>query len=103
MLGHMMGAFAIDVHAEMKEAWHAINAAKADGASAEMICEMEGLFYAMPTHTMRDGSQLLFNAENYRAIREEWRNEEQVPEFRIEYTRFFRGNYRRIVEMSRGV
>jgi len=99
MLGPMFGAFAIDVHHEMKSAWDAMNGARSSGDD-EALAEMERLFFAMPTHTSPGGEDLEFNEENYRVIREDWRDRERAAEYRIAYTRFFRENYERIVEMG---
>lgn len=100
MLGPMFGAFAIDVHGDMKTAWDAMNATREAGES-ETLAEMEWLFYAMPTHVTPEGEELEFNEANYRAIREDWRDDEMAPEYRIRYTRFFRENYERIVDMGK--
>lgn len=100
MINPMMGAFAIDVHHEMKRAWAVLNEAKAGGASEALIAEMQSLFYAMPTHTMPDGTKLLFSPENYTAIRNDWRDRERAAEYRIEYTGFFRENYERVVSLG---
>jgi len=103
MINHMMGAFAIDVHHEMKLAWRAMAEAKQRGADPALIAEMDALFNAMPTHTTLDGEELEFNTANYRTISTDWKNKEAAAEYRIEYTRFFRENYERVVELSRGV
>jgi len=103
MLGPMMGAFAIDVHRDMKLAWRALAGAKQRGEDPALIAEMESLFFAMPTHTTLDGRELLFSPENYRTIQDEWKDRDWSAEYRIQYTRFFRENYERVVELGRGL
>lgn len=100
MLGPLFGAFAIDVHHEMKEAWEAMNEARARGADDALVAEMESLFHALPEHTLPDGTTVEFVPENYRAIRDDWRDRDRAAEHRIEYSEFFRSNYRRIVELA---
>ncbi len=102
MIAPLFGAFAIDTHHEMKEAWKAMDRARSAGAPEETIQEMDRLFYEMPIHTMKDGTELRFNAENYRAIRNEWRDREGAARFKIRYAAFFRANYERIVEIAAG-
>lgn len=105
-VGPIMGAFSIDIHDEQAAAWKAIIAARNAGAPTDLLAEMDRLFFAMPTHTMPDGSELEFNEANFRAIRADWRNagRDARPtwnEMRLGYTLFFRDNYRRIVELAR--
>ena len=104
-IGPMMGAFAIDIHADLVEAWDAMRRAREAGAPAEALAEMDSLFYAFPTHTMPDGSELEFNEANYGAIKAEWSKggrdgRPTKSAMFTEYTRFFRANYRRIVELA---
>jgi len=104
-IGPMMGACSIDIHDEQVAAWRAMHRAIERGALPALVAEMEALFYAMPPHTMPDGTVLEFNEANYRAIRNEWREagKEGRPswdEMRLGYTMFFRDNYRRVVELA---
>lgn len=104
-IGPMMGAFAIDIHSDMVEAWEAMRDARNAGAPAEALTEMDRLFFAFPMHTMPDGRQLEFNEANYRAIKGEWdkggREGRPTKSAVItEYTRFFRANYRQIIELA---
>ena len=106
-IGVMMGAFAIDVADAQRDAWRALNAARSDpGFDRARLDEMERLFYAWPEHEMPDGSRLPFDPENYRTIRNSWRDPAN-PDWQrlseIRYTRFFRENYRRIVELAETV
>lgn len=100
----MMGAFGIDSGAEQRAAWEAIERARRTGSvSAERIKEMERTFYAMPMHPMPDGSLLPFAPENYRAIRESWRDPAHpgwLATSELAYRRQFVENYRRIIELS---
>lgn len=107
----MMGSFAIDIHHDQTRAWAAMNRARAAGAPAETLAEMERLFFAWPTHTLRTKAQdgtyrdesVEFNEANYRAIRSDWREAEKdgrMNDIRIGYTAFFRANYRAIIRMA---
>ena len=101
-IGPMMGAFAIDTHADLISAWRAINDAQARGADPALLAQAEALFDAMPTHTMKDGTALPFDEKNYRTIRADWREAEKDGRWqtiRMGYTSFFQSNYRQIVAM----
>ncbi len=100
MIGPMMGAFGIDNHHECAKAWEALHKVKERGDDA-LAAELEELFYAMPVHTMADGSELLFSAENYGAIRNDWRDSDVARRAKIEYTMFFRRNYAEIVRRAK--
>jgi len=83
----MMHAMAIDIHDDLKAAWATINATENAALRAEMI----GLFDAMPV-----------TAEELIERQSLWKkNHDLVLEDRLAWTKFFRVNYRRIVEMSR--
>jgi iron(III) transport system substrate-binding protein len=100
----MMGAFAIDTAPECRAAWSALNSARADANFPRAtLDEMERLFYAMPEHTMLDGSKLPFNEANYKKISDDikrWRDPERSALTRIAYTEFFRDMYRRVVDLA---
>lgn len=106
-IGPMMGAFAIDTHEWQTRAWRAIESARQSGASSEAIAAMERAFYAWPLHTIpgKNGAEprtLEFNEANYRDIRGDWREAEKdgrMTAIRLEYTRFFEEQYRRVVKM----
>ncbi len=102
----MMAAFSIDIHSEHARAWRVLNEARERAASGELdhavVQEMESHFYAMPTHTMSDGRELLFSPEHYEAIKGDWAEAEKDGRWdsiRIDYVRFFRGSYRQVVEL----
>jgi len=99
MIGPMMGAFGIDNHTELEHAWRALNDVRATG-DERLTAELETLFYAMPTHEMPDGTELLFSPENYSTIRNEWRDPEKAARAKIRYTMFFRSNYKQIVRLA---
>ncbi len=104
-IGPMMGAFAIDIHADQVRAWQAMRDAQERGLGAEVLAEMDRLFYAFPSHTMPSGETLPFSPETFRAIKAEWdrAGQEGRPTrsaMFTEYTRFFRENYRRIVRLA---
>ena len=102
-IGPMMGAFAIDTHHECRGAWKTLNLARASaGFPSSALDEMENLFFAMPDHTMPDGTVLPFTSENYRPIRNSWRDRDHpdwASRSQIRYTEFFRSNYRRIADL----
>lgn len=100
----MMGAFGVDSADELRAAWAALRAARADAAfPKDRLAEMESLFYALPEHTLKDGTTLPFNEANYRTISDDvksWSDKERGPLARIAYTEFFRSNYRRVVALA---
>lgn len=103
-IGPMMGAFAIDTHDQLQEAWRAINEAADRGVPRATLDGMTALFDAWPEHPMPDGTHLPFTKDNFKAIRADWREAEKdgrMAEIRIGYTIFFRDNYRRIVDLAR--
>ncbi|PHQ81479.1 MAG: hypothetical protein COB69_04185 [Phycisphaera sp.] len=110
-IGPMMGAFGIDTGDELKKAWKALNDARADEAfPSEVMAQMERLFYAMPVHEMppneagQPGEMLEFTPENYKPIRNSWRDPEH-PEWavksQIRYVEFFQEQYRQVVRLAR--
>jgi ABC-type Fe3+ transport system substrate-binding protein len=100
----LMAAFGIDTEEGVRAAWRALNAARANPAfPKDTLAEMETAFYAMPAHTMRDGSQLEFNAANFKAIAADtgnWKDLDHGKRSLIAYTMFFRQQYRRIVALA---
>lgn len=96
LIDKMMAAFAMDIHDEMVEAWDALNEYKQHGDS-RVIESLEFLFYAFPAHYFADGRILPFTRENFKAIRDDWRDPKREPELRIAYTAYFRQCYERIV------
>lgn len=97
----MMGAFAIDAGAELRAAWAAIDRARrTPGFPPETITRMEAMFFEFPTQRVADGTVLPFNEENYRAIRNVWRDPIEARRSEIAYVRFFREQFARIVDLS---
>jgi ABC-type Fe3+ transport system substrate-binding protein len=146
----MMGAFAIDIADDQREAWAALNRAR--DAKSPSVSEMESLFYAWPKTKVDDprlhplfskladdkkkaindsrlfsfgalkketgrvepaggpltelaaaGPEVLdFSAANIKTIQAAWKNPDLAAACKVEYTKFFRGNYRRVVELSQG-
>lgn len=107
----MMGAFAIDIHHDIRAAWDAMHEAEKRGASPDAVAKMKALFYAWPEHDIvkknADGAtttqRLPFNEANYKAIRADWKDAEKdgrMNDIRIRYTEFFRANYREIVRIA---
>lgn len=102
-IGLMMGAFAIDTADEQREAAAALRAARGRaGFRADTLSEMERLFYAFPSQKMVDGRTLEFTEQNFPAFKDYWRDAERTSLAKVDYTGFFRENYRRIVELSGG-
>jgi iron(III) transport system substrate-binding protein len=104
----LMAAFGIDVVAEIREAWRDLNMARLARASnqfpTDKLDEMERLFYAMPMHTMKDGTQLEFNEKNYKAIKTDtnsWKDLDHGKRALIGYTASFRENYTRVTAIWR--
>jgi len=98
----MIVAFGIDTADELQAAWKALHTARRNpDFPPETLAEMERLFYEFPEHTFEDGTKLRFNAENYRTIRAEWSDSDKMARARIAYQRFFRDNYKRVVDLAR--
>jgi ABC-type Fe3+ transport system substrate-binding protein len=101
-IGPVMGAFGIDTHDELRDAWAALNRARADASfPATVLAEMEGAFYAMPDCAMPDGTSLPFSEANYRAIRGSWRDPTWAARSRGAFIEFFRRQYRLVTELER--
>ncbi len=108
LIGPLMGAFAIDTHREIQEAWRVLNVAREKpGFSAAGLAQMEEAFYAMPTQTVIDGAggqtDLTLSEANYKAIAAftgRWRDAEKGSRAKIAYTRFFQQQYRLVVEIA---
>ncbi len=96
----------VDVGDDLKRAWAALCAARADKAfPPDRLAEMERLFYAMPTHTLATGDTVEFNLANYRRISDDvrrWNDPKRGVQARISYTRFFRENLRQVAAMGPG-
>lgn len=61
---------------------------------------MESLFYAWPTTTLADGTVLEFKPNTVRDIVKHWRAGGQAA-CEIQYTAFFRANYKKVVELAK--
>ncbi len=99
LIDKLMAAFAMDIHDEMAQAWNAIARVRAAGDES-LARELKDLFYAFPPHRLPDGRELAFSPDNFRPIRDDWRDAKREPELRITYTAFFRAQYARIVERA---
>mgnify|MGYP000591138021 CR=1 FL=1 len=100
-IGIMMGAFAIDIAREQRDAWRALWTARRDPRfPADVREEMETLFYAFPETTLADGRVLAFTPETFKDVRGVWRDPAAQARCEIEYTAFHRRNYRRVVELA---
>lgn len=108
LIGPMMAAFGIDTASECRAAWFALCHARARSISTGFpeatLKKMEQLFYAMPEHTMRDGTKLLLSEENFAAIRKDtnsWRDLDHGRRSLIAYTAFFRANYKEVIRLGK--
>lgn len=98
----MMGKFGIDNADELRSAWSVLLRARRDPRfPPERLAEMERHFYAFPVHEMPDGKTLEFTPENFRVIRESWRDARFQQICEIRYARSFRESYARVVELGR--
>ncbi|MGP1345858.1 MAG: ABC transporter substrate-binding protein [Phycisphaerales bacterium] len=100
----MMSSFGIDSHERLVVAWRALHSEAGRALRPERRAELMDRLFAMPTHTMLDGTTLPFDEQNYRAIRGDWRERERIGrmgETLIEYQHFFRDLYDGIVEEVR--
>lgn len=111
----MMGAFGIDTADELRRAWAVYHRAAEAGFSGAAREEAERLLYALPDgagvrrHYERlfgdaegvpAGAFLDFNAENYRAVRETWRNAALGARLQIVYAALMRENYAEVVRLA---
>jgi len=102
-IGLMMGCFACDIADEQRAAWAALIRARANPSFPRAtLDEMETLFYSFPTTEAGEGS-LAFTPENFKAIKTVWdaaKKAGTMADIQIAYTRFFRENYQRIVDLA---
>jgi ABC-type Fe3+ transport system substrate-binding protein len=94
-------AMAIDVHADLKDAWGAIVQNPEHPQRARML----ELFDAMPpelTVTVSGDGDLALEATQamYKALTERWKDEDQRLADRLAWTAFFRSNYQEIVRLA---
>lgn len=93
----MMGCFGIDIANECRMAYRALHEAKASGKFSDAeIAELDALFYAFP-ETEIDGQMVPFTPETFRTVRNAWREPKRQAQLEIEYTAFYRSNYKEIV------
>jgi len=93
----MMGAFGIDIANDCRAAYKALNDAKASGRfSDDEITELDDLFFAFP-ETEVDGEMVPFSEATYHQVRNEWKKPGREAVLKIEYTNFYRDNYRELV------
>lgn len=97
-------AFSIDVTEEQRAAWRALNRARADTSfPPERLAEMEKLFYAFPTTELPGGKAVAFRPAEVGALIAAWKENKDgfKARYKIEAVKFFKANYRRVVELSR--
>lgn len=95
----MMGAFAIDNHRALKDAWAALHRVQASGDAA-LADRLRREFYAFPATTLPDGRTVAFTPDNYKAIAAAWRDPMFKADCEIHYTAFFRRQYETIIEQA---
>ncbi|MEZ6243403.1 MAG: extracellular solute-binding protein [Phycisphaerales bacterium] len=106
----MMGCFAVDIPQDCSTAWGAICKARLDpDFPTQTLARMEEAYFAWPeTPVNADGgfddnnpvAHLPWTQENYGAVRNAWRPKGALPRARIYYTRWFRQQYRRVLEIA---
>jgi ABC-type Fe3+ transport system substrate-binding protein len=103
----MMAAFGADVMPELRAAWAGLNRVrdqvKAGKASEGDLAELEAAFYSWPKHRMKDGAEVEFNEANFKAIyadADKFKDTEHARRTLIAYTKFFRGQYRRVASRA---
>lgn len=93
----MMGCFGIDIANECRDAYKALHDATASGNFSDAeLAELDALFYAFP-ETEIEGQLVPFTPETFRTVRNAWRDPNRQAQLEIEYTRFYRDNYKEIV------
>lgn len=93
----MMGCFGIDIAVDCRHAFEALNNAIESGQfSDEELAELDNLFYSFPT-TDIDGQPVPFTQDTYSDVRNAWRPPGAQQRLEIEYTKFFRNNYRELI------
>ena len=117
-IGPMMGAFAVDNHNAIREAWIALREARDRGVDASVLAAAEETFFAFPTPeqvrrhwldrfgeprkgdtvTLPPDAVLAFTPENYGTIRNSWRDPAVLSRLEIVYTRAFAENYRHVAD-----
>jgi ABC-type Fe3+ transport system substrate-binding protein len=107
----MLGCSSIDTAQECRAAWGAIARAKADPAfPADALFAMEEAFFAFPdtpvdaegtfTDAPSPARVLPWVKDNFRDIRNSWRPPGAQQRAEIAYTRFFKAQYRRVLELA---
>ena len=102
----MMGCFGIDIANECRAAYTALNKAEVARNSgmitSEEFAELDALFYAFP-ETEIDGEMVPFTSDTFRTVRNVWRDSKVQAQLEIEYTDFYRQNYREIVRRVKAI
>jgi ABC-type Fe3+ transport system substrate-binding protein len=111
----MMGAFGIDTADELRRAWRLYHEAVEAGFSGPEREEAERLLYALPdgagvkrhyerlfggSERLPPGALLDFTPENYRAVRESWRDASLAARLQIVYTALMRENYAEVSRLA---
>lgn len=99
-IGIMMGAFAIDNSHEQREAWRVLNLARASSSfPRDTLAEMERLFYSWPETPGADGKPIAFTPDTFSQISEIWRRPGAQRPLEIQYTKFFKSQYERVLQL----
>ena len=100
MIAPLLATSSIDIHREQRAAWDAIARVRAAGLPESVVAAIEDEFFAMPMHELPDGLRVLLTEENFRRVREDWRDPARASEHSIAYTAFFRAQYRKVRDMA---
>lgn len=120
-IGMMMGAFAVDNHERIRHAWLALRDAREAGVDPATVAKAEAVFFAFPSPEQIErhwlqlfgkahpdnpraialpaDAKLAFTPENYRAIRNTWRNPAVQSRLSIVYAQVFAENYEHVIHM----
>ncbi|MBK7404524.1 MAG: extracellular solute-binding protein [Phycisphaerales bacterium] len=114
-IGIMMGAFAVDTLDDCSRAWRDLRDARARGVSPDLIARAEETFFAFPqgeqverlwlhlfgpgAPTLPDDAKLPFTSENYRAIRNTWKDPAIESRLAIVYAQAFAENYGHVSDL----
>ncbi len=100
LIGPVLGACAIDIHDEQVHAWRVMREARRREASSSQLESMDTLFFAMPMHTLPDGTRVELSPESAPRIAADWADRERAAELRLDYMSQFRKNYADILKLA---
>jgi hypothetical protein len=100
MISPILATSAIDVYADMRTAWKALNRVRAAEPDSPLARELETAFFAFPDHPLPDGRRVPLSEEHYDEIRADWRDQRRAAELKLIYQDFFISNYRTITRRA---